>query len=452
MTRAHFAFLVLTACDPTVYGGLEDQASTRVAEAPDSYPRGGFGAVLAAFQGDRGSIPISALVVSAGTASPVAIYDVWDGHDIVLSGPRDDDCTDTGECDDGAGSALAGIPMWRRGMLGEGRLCTIIAASTAESVLVQCESTTLVDRFVVGGGRAFGAAMVSVAGATSTHALAVIGAPAIGPIDAGRLYRLPDGAAPVEIALPAGVSPAGGHLGAELAAYAIDAQHVFVAGAAIDGNRVVVAEVFDEGAGVQSDVIACIDDPAGGFGGSLLFADLTNDGVPELVVGSTADATGRLETVRVYPGTGRPGRGTCGPWAAAPAELACPSVQGVDCAASGFGGDLAAGDLDGDSNLELLVGAPFATVEGVSRAGTVFVFRGSASGPDVATTRALRFSSPEADDRLGTTVAAAGSLLSSATPRHEPIASAPGRDAFAAFLCSGLPGDEPAIGERCLPM
>jgi hypothetical protein len=433
-----------------VYGGLQDQASTRVADAPDGYPRGNFGTALAAFQGDRGGIPVSALVVSAGTASPVATYDVWDGNDIVLSGPRDDDCTETGDCDEGAGSAVAGISVWKRGMPGEAKLCRLIAASTTGSVVVVCESTSVVDPFAV-PGRAFGAAMVSVGGAPSPLAVALIGAPGVGPADVGALYRLPDGAAPVEVVLPAGASPAGGRLGTELAAYAIDAQHVFVAGAAVDGHRVVVAEIFDEGAGAQSDVIACIDDPAGGFGGSLLFADLTNDGAPELIVGSTADATGRLETVRVYPGTGRPGRGTCGPWSAAPAELACPSVQGVDCAASGFGGDLAAGDLDGDSNDELLVGAPFATVEGTSRAGTVFVFRGSASGPDVATTRALRLSSPEADDRLGTTVAVAGSLLSSATPRQEPIASAPGRDAFAAFLCSGLPGDEPGIGERCLP-
>jgi hypothetical protein len=448
----HILFL-LSACDPTVFGNLEGEASTLVGEAPDDYPRGEFGAVLATVNGDRAGVPVSILAASAGTDSPTEIYDGWNGTDVLVSGARDELCRDGGDCAEGTGSAVAAIGVWRRGMPGEGRLCTLVGASTAGSLLVACESSNLLEPLgPTPAAPAFGAAMSSVSGATSSIALAVIGAPAVGPIDAGKIYRLPDASAPVEIALPAGTSPVGGHLGAEVAAVALDASHVLVAAGAPDGNRVVVAEIFDEGGGVQSDVIACIDDPAGGFGGSLLFADLTNDGAPELVVGSTASATGRLEHVRVYPGTGRPVRGTCGPWGSAPGEIACPSIQGFDCAASGFGGDVAAGDLDGDSNLELIVGAPFATVDGASRAGTVFVFRGTATGPDATSTRALRFSSPEADDRLGTAVATAGSRLGSASPRAEVVAGAPGREAIAVFLCSGLPGDDPAAGARCLPM
>jgi hypothetical protein len=65
-------------------------------------------------------------------------------------------------------------------------------------------------------------------------------------------------------------------------------------------------------------------------------------------------------------------------------QLTQTSLGGADESGANFGLVLAAGDFNGDGNVDLAIGAPNATVNGVSNAGAVYVVYGSAGGLSVA--------------------------------------------------------------------
>lgn len=216
---------------------------------------------------------------------------------------------------------------------------------------------------------------------------------------------------------------------------------LLVAGSA---NSAVAVMHGDPRAGRPMQLLGCFSRSEPGFGLVITSGDLDGDGTDEIIVSDGSEASGRLDTVRVYSMAQANGSSACDtPW---------PEMLSVSCAdftdrsvwcaglSTLFGSALAAGDLDGDGRDELLVGAPHATVDQATRAGAVFVLHASGRGAalSVATRAVLRDGAPSTDALLGYDVRIA--LIGQ---REEPIVAAPGSSAVRVYFCSGLDGDRP---------
>jgi hypothetical protein len=441
--------LALAACNPLDFEDLREGADTVALAPPDGYTHAGFGQVVVGYGGTLDGVFQSRVGASAGSSTPFSVYPLLFGEELRLDTPVLDGCDEDTPCMVGAGVSLVGLPAWA-----DRELCVAAAAPESGEIRIRCEDD--VTRFVtVGapGGQRFG---VAAAGLREDHPFgrAVFGAP--GAPGGGAVYRLPDGAGPeaLDLSAAAGV---GGELGRAVAVgVAADGTVVLAAGApAGAAKRVVVATADVAGDGtVTTTVRGCLDETTGGWGEALAVGDLSGDGVPEVAVGF-GEAEGRASVVRVYDGAALPAG--CGEAWAPAVELACPNVEAAACDdAAFFGRTLAIGDLDGDGVGDLLVGAPRATVDEVSGAGAVFVFRGGALGALGATDRVavLRHSDPATGAQLGRALAVAPGLDDAASVRRdEPVVGAPGVDRVYVFLCAGLDGDSPATTDamRCQP-
>lgn len=204
-----------------------------------------------------------------------------------------------------------------------------------------------------------------------------------------------------------------------LAVGAADAGHVWLFRIEADGT---------------SAAIGCLGGPDG-LGRALASGPVVEQGTDDLVA---ADA----ENVHVLSGaalaalppTEDP---TCSlaalPAAALVTSFGCGQTPSVDgCEKSSFGAAVAVGDVDGDADGEVIVGAPFMTVRGEKSAGAVLLYDVEGAHP-YDLTEVKFFSSAKSGDQLG---------MSLATPRIEGrqviAAGAPGGGKTVLFYCNEL--------------
>jgi hypothetical protein len=431
----------VAGCDWSVFDAIAGAAGVAVLEV-ESGDKTGYGTALATM--DNGDA--SRVVVSAGAASKFFVFRVWEAGKLELGAPFREGCP-TGVCGMGTGTALAGIAEWTDPDGATHALCALTTAPGDGEAAMLCPD--LDRQFLLSGVANVGFGTAAVALPPGSDAgVALLSAP--GAPGGGALYRYAQGSNTVaEITLPDGILDEGFELGAVLAVGALPTGDVLVAAQAPGAPKVVVFVLNASGIEVR----ACLHGSAVGYGGALALGDVDDDQVPDLFIGFDRVAPARSQVVEMYSGADLPTDAGCVAWPELPTEIDCPEGAEIECADSGFGSALAVGDVDGDGDGDLVVGAPMATVGGQSEAGALFILPSDGSFPSEAGAVSVSLSTPAAEDRLGTTASTVATHLgiSGATPRQEPVAGVPGADAVAVFLCTGLPGDTPDVGARCIP-
>lgn len=465
------SFLVAAGCRPGDFDDLEDRAPIRVYEAPDEFVGSRYGRVVAAFSGELpDGTPVSRVMASGGPETSFEVVPVWTGG-LDLGGSVFQGC-ERGECADvsGEGTALAGIPVFTSpSNLMEQRMCVLVPNPPTDPPRLLCETRQDTFETIPTGltSAGLGEAVVGL-GADDPVGFALFGAPRLAMGRGGVFLLRSDGdeasVMPAdELDLSAANPSTTAELGADLAVARDEGTgRTRVAVAAPGMRRVVLAELAPDGmGGTDTTVLGCFDAPTGGPGGfasTVGLGDVNGDGTPDLAVG--ADTGGTPQPVHLYSGAGVSGAAGCAAADASddPPLLATVACQGaldglrdVDCTESAFGIRVAFGDLDADGRDELLVGAPLATVEGVTEAGAVYVVPfDSTDNPALDRADALIHSSPEDGDELGAALTTVETNLGGAV-RDEVVAGMPGTDAIGIFLCSSLDGDTPGVGTRCIP-
>jgi hypothetical protein len=242
----------------------------------------------------------------------------------------------------------------------------------------------------------------------------------------------------VELAPP---SPEAG-FGAALAVALAASGRIYAVGAP-EADRVWLFAASADGKSVAST--GCVTGGAG-FGRTLAAGDVDGVAGDELVVAANdhVEVLGAIDLLAQ-------GGACVATESARLARLECVSTADVSgCANSGFGAALAVGDVDGDGNGEVFVGAPGMSVRGQSGAGAIEVFDLDLSGAKQPEwlAEAKFLSSARSGDALGSSLAtvlqwpAAGG-----NPQHVLLAGAPGGDKAAIFYCFDLPSGK--RGARC---
>lgn len=201
--------------------------------------------------------------------------------------------------------------------------------------------------------------------------------------------------------------------------------------------------------GVTPSYIGCLGGTAG-FGRAFATGPVTKGGDDSLVISDDSvvyvfDATA-LSTMLPTANT------DCSlgslPASSLVTSFTCGSTKNIsDCESSEFGVALGVGDLDGDGDGEVVVGAPSMTVRHTNRAGAVIIY--DVDPPESAKDHLYDFkdiaflSSADADDQLGRSIA-----LPNLGDHQVLAAGAPGGGKAAIFYCpSFLPPK--LAGARC---
>jgi hypothetical protein len=189
--------------------------------------------------------------------------------------------------------------------------------------------------------------------------------------------------------------------------------------------------------------IGCLGGPSH-FGRTLAAGHVDADDVDDLVIADDAFVT--VISGKALAGLVPATNITCSLSALPPdsiiASFGCGTRDTIAGCPGGFGTTLAVGDLDGDGDGEVLVGAPGLSVRGSSGAGAVLVYDAEGKTPE-ALTDLLFLTSQQGGDGLGSSLAVAH-----LTGRDVAVAGAPGSARAAVFYCSKILGGA-ASGPRC---
>ena len=184
----------------------------------------------------------------------------------------------------------------------------------------------------------------------------------------------------------------------------------------------------------EGSAVGCLGGTAG-FGRALATGNVDGDGIDDLVVSDDASVT--VISGAALRGLTKNDDIVCSLSAFGPeaiiASFGCGSRDAVSGCPGGFGEALAIGDLDGDEDGEVLVGAPDVSVRGNSNAGAVLVYDAEGSSPDELSelSDVLYVASAESSDRLGSSIVAAP-----IRGRDVVVAGIPGSARTAVFYCS----------------
>jgi|GEM_PF-2753413 len=475
------------ACAWSKFDDLEQEATIRTYDAPESYRREGYGSVLASYHGKAGARTVSRLLASAGPDSPIVVENIWTddgfGKSNNIRCKKDKDCAKA----QGVATALIPFETWARGTMQEHSGC--IYAPGIPNAYIFCETNPgSSPTFKLGLPEDLKATTFHFSGAALPPAhplgLVLVGvyttSNRTGEAALGKLYYQPDLvklAPPLREVLlldpttdpraPFSAAPDAADLGYAVVSQQNAAGEVVFAVSQPSKNRVIVG-TYSDAIEVPATVVdvheqlnarirtrACItsEDPAlKGVGKQLTMGDIDHDGNPELFVGIDPldGSNGDLQRVWMYPGTGLPafdeGSRVCPLWGEKPVQVGCiDGIRGVDCEGTAFGASLAVGDVNGDGFGDLLVGAPEATLQGEKEAGVAWLIPGGASGLDFEDMTNLYASNFKAKGKAGTAVA-----FVHTRDRDEPVVGAPGMDAVHMFMCTELETDvKPS--KLCLP-
>ena len=282
---------------------------------------------------------------------------------------------------------------------------------------------------------------VVLAGDGSARPAVVVGAPAA--LTTGRAwYYPPDAADPVELAPPGTTAPG---YGSKVAVIATSENSWLFAVSAPSAGQL---HLF-RATGTEAHYVGCLGGSLG-FGrtlatGFVRAGSKASGDLPELLVSDT-DTVYVLEAGQLAALPDATGI-SCS-LAALPAEtlrnsFGCGSTKDTsDCSTSNFGVALAVGDVDGDGDGEVLVGAPQMTVHGTHGVGAVLVYDVDQPG-DGALSDTRFITHGTNGDSIGGSVAAA-----SIGARDVIIGGGPRSGKVALFYCSSLV--PPALrGARC---
>jgi len=243
-----------------------------------------------------------------------------------------------------------------------------------------------------------------------------------------------------ELALPPGALVDDPSFGRSLAVLAVDGGRVLALG--VSGKSQVFLWKTDDSS--KSSYIGCLGGE-NGMGRALSAGKVDRDANDDLVVSDDHNVH-VIDGAALFqlPETAESGCSFSSlPPGALIASFGCGSTSSLTgCEKSEFGAALAVGDLDGDADGEVIVGAPKMTVRGRENAGALVIYDAETPA-DAAFVEAKFISSAEDGDELGR------SIVTPHLGKRDIIAAgAPGHGKAALFYCSALL-PHGAAGSRC---